>query len=819
MRKGILFAVVCVFALCMAICASAITPDADGYVYDISGDVNGDGALTLRDVFGILRGVISGNITDTDAADANQDGKVTAMDAAKVMQVLTGQAEANKTPIREYYPLSYLENFSEDTVTISATATSTATVNYTARYVDNGVEITAVVKDPILFTKPGDIGNGDNVSMHLQGTNSIMRGDRFAIHFCCDADGTYMLRNYSNASKGFAKISGIDPTKVNDKAYFTYNKTSDGYKVTFFASYDLLRIPKEQAYGKVRLLLSLRNTDSASATSYLVYGTDTGVNYDMPNTWLVLDKNNKFTRDDFDTVSFKEDILPANKFASLDFLNDLATVSAGSGCTLREATAGAQVFSDRTYCFEESYLPAELVGTTYVSGPIGGNTATVTKAGYVVLAVGELSNYDTLNAKVKAAGWTQILYAAGTPYNFAVRTDIPDLVNWYVKYCKAGETINFGKWAVPFAKGATVPFAWESKPASLILDTSDSYYSISTRKWHGCPTIEATNGGRLIAAWSTGDKAEGEPGNYDVLAYSDDNGKTWKEFGYVNSEKSGDPNKQTTICDIQLWLDRETNTLYIFYIASSTLSKFEKSSAVWMISVENPDDDFAKWKVSEARYLFPGLLRNNITVLSDGTWLAMPNNYLDERYTTVYASTDKGQTWSLRGKAYIPEGLSYDETMVTELEDGTLWMLIRANTSKKVSYQAFSFDKGYTWTMSSPSDIFNCATRFNITRLSSGALLLVYNAESGRKMMTAALSYDDGKTWPYSITLYTSYTTYPDVSVLNVNGVDQIHIVFDRDRYNYGRVYHGVFTEEYIQKNSGITVDRDTMLHMVTTLK
>ena len=296
----------------------------------------------------------------------------------------------------------------------------------------------------------------------------------------------------------------------------------------------------------------------------------------MPSTWLVLDKNNKFTRDDFDTVSFKEDILPANKFASLDFLNDLATVSAGSGCTLREATAGAQVFSDRTYCFEESYLPAELVGSTYVSGPIGGNTATVTKAGYVVLAVGELSNYDTLNAKVKAAGWTQILYAAGTPYNFAVRTNIPDLVNWYVKYCKAGETINFGKWAVPFANGETEPFAWESKPASLILNTSDSYYSVTARKWHGCPTIEATNGGRLIAAWSTGDKAEGEPGNYDVLAYSDDNGKTWKEFGYVNSEKSGDPNKQTTICDIQLWLDRETNTLYIFYIARHRVKDIEE---------------------------------------------------------------------------------------------------------------------------------------------------------------------------------------------------------------------------------------------------
>ena len=238
-----------------------------------------------------------------------------------------------------------------------------------------------------------------------------------------------------------------------------------------------------------------------------------------------------------------------------------------------------------------------------------------------------------------------------------------------------------------------------------------------------------------------------------------------------------------------------------------------------MFWVENPDADISEWKVSEHRYLFPGLLRNNITVLSDGTWLAAPNNYLDERFTTVYASTDKGATWSLRGRAYIPEAVNYDETVITELESGALWLTVRAHTSKNVVYQAFSFDKGATWTMSSPTDIFNCTTRFNITRLSSGALLMVYNASSGRKNMTAALSYDDGKTWSYSVVLYQEYSTYPDVSVLNVDGIDQIHIIFDRDRYNYGRVYHGVFTEEFIKENNGKTVDRSTMLNMITTLK
>ncbi len=758
--------------------------------------------------------------TTQNTTDDTTQGGVTQMETTYDTENSGGNiSELIDTSKREYYPISVLENFRVQTAEITATATQTAKVTYNAEYVENGIKITAKVVDPISYVIENDIGNGDNISIHLQATNSIMCGDRFAINFLCDAEGNYMLRRYYNSSKDFKNVTEVNPAAVNDTCFFTHEKTDEGYSVTFFASYEFLRVTKEYAFGKVRALLSLRNTDSESKTAYLIYGAEDGVSYNMPNTWLVIDTDNSFIRDDFDTVSFEEDILSSNRYASLEFMSELATITSGNGCTLRYAEGGAKIFSDRTYCFEESYLPSELVGKAFLYAPISGGAATVTKAGYVVLAAGELSSYDGLNAKLVKDGWTQILYAAGTPYNFAVRTNIPDLVNWYVKYCEEGEVIDTDKWSVPFANGETVPYAWESKPAYLILDTSDAYYNISTRKWHGCPTIEATNSGRLIAGWSTGDKAEGEPGNYGVLAYSDDNGETWKELGYVNSEKAGDSEKETTVCDIQLWLDRETNTLYCFYIMSSCLSKFEKSSAVWMFWVENPDADISEWKVSEHRYLFPGLLRNNITVLSDGTWLAAPNNYLDERFTTVYASTDKGATWSLRGRAYIPEAVNYDETVITELESGALWLTVRAHTSKNVVYQAFSFDKGATWTMSSPTDIFNCTTRFNITRLSSGALLMVYNASSGRKNMTAALSYDDGKTWSYSVVLYQEYSTYPDVSVLNVDGIDQIHIIFDRDRYNYGRVYHGVFTEEFIKENNGKTVDRSTMLNMITTLK
>ena len=42
----------------------------------------------------------------------------------------------------------------------------------------------------------------------------------------------------------------------------------------------------------------------------------------------------------------------------------------------------------------------------------------------------------------------------------------------------------------------------------------------------------------------------------------------------------------------------------------------------------------------------------------------------------VIVSTDNGKTWSERGSVNVPKDVrSYDEHMVVEKKDGTLWML------------------------------------------------------------------------------------------------------------------------------------------------
>ncbi|MBQ8837324.1 MAG: exo-alpha-sialidase [Clostridia bacterium] len=839
--KKIIFRLAALFvAALLTVGASAAvlaSDEEDYYYYTLQGDLDESGTHDVKDVIKLLKVMLNNADADNTLADMNGDGKVTLVDALRVVKATLGDYEVEKVIDNNYLKESYLKNFYAESIKFSAV---NATSEWTAKYTDDGVEITVNVTDDDLYYS-GNMTSSDNIYFYIQPVNSIIYADKLAIRVRCTTDGSVEVKRWDGVNDKF-----VTETPAADANFArTFATTDDGWTVTVKIGYDYFGLEKEYSYGKVRLLPSMTDANADGYTEVLYDAVDTNMARWRMDTYFVISTNEKggFVRDDFDKLSFKEDILDTNALADTEFWNNLATIESNADKTvIREVKVGASNFSDRTYGMEEGGLPTELIGKAYGCGPIAGSNVKVTKAGYVVLEVGNFSGYDTINSNVAAAGWTLVLKATKTPYNTATRAGTsaaPDLANWYVKYCEAGEEIDFGKWAVAYGAGETTPFAWESKAPYTILDSdavykwgtapanttlldsdTNTYYSGADRVWNGVPSVAVTENGRVFAVWSTGGKAEGQPENYAVIGISNDNGETWTELGYINSEEVGADGKNTTVCDAQLWMDHDTNTLHCFYLVSSTLEAFEKSSAVWTFSIANVNDHYSEWEFSAHRYLFPGLLRNNLLVIDDDgveTWLAAPNDYMDERFTVVYASTDKGQTWELRGKAYIPKAYNYDETILVEKEDGSIWMTVR--NSSGVLLQSFSLDKGRTWTLSSATDIYNCTTRFNITRLSTGALIMIGNAASGRTMMTAYLSYDDGKTWPYSVTLYKEYTTYPDVDTITVDGVEQIHVIFDRDRYNYGRIYHGILTEEYIKTHNGDFLGGSSYFNMITTIK
>jgi predicted neuraminidase len=171
------------------------------------------------------------------------------------------------------------------------------------------------------------------------------------------------------------------------------------------------------------------------------------------------------------------------------------------------------------------------------------------------------------------------------------------------------------------------------------------------------------------------------------------------------------------------------------------------------------------------------------------------------RMANVFASTDQGKTWTRRGGVAFP-GTDFDEHMIVERKDGSLWMLAR--TKKGIS-ESVSADQGATWSEPQPSSIENPSARFFIRRLASGNLLLVKNGPINvrlprRSNLKAYLSADDGKTWSRGLLIDDrAEVSYPD-GIQAPDGT--IHILYDWNRHTDAEILLAKFTEQDILKQN-----------------
>ncbi|MEX1027043.1 MAG: sialidase family protein [Candidatus Paceibacterota bacterium] len=213
---------------------------------------------------------------------------------------------------------------------------------------------------------------------------------------------------------------------------------------------------------------------------------------------------------------------------------------------------------------------------------------------------------------------------------------------------------------------------------------------------------------------------------------------------------------------------------------------------------ENP-----KW--SAPRRLGDGILLNKPTVLANGDWLLTSSVWKADNSIHVYASTDQGRTFALRGTANVlpPEARGPDEPMIVERRDGSLWMLVRSRGLA----ETFSRDGGKTWTPVERSTIPHPTSRFFLRRLRSGNLLLVKHGpldeRTGREKLMAFVSDDDGKTWQGGLKIdQREKVTYPD----GVQGEDgTIYIIYDYNRTPDGAVLMAVFAEEDARAGRAVT--------------
>lgn len=330
-------------------------------------------------------------------------------------------------------------------------------------------------------------------------------------------------------------------------------------------------------------------------------------------------------------------------------------------------------------------------------------------------------------------------------------------------------------------------------------------YGDDTRIFQGIPGLERVplpgGGGRLWAVWYAGGPDEpGEgAGNYVLVVTSDDDGHTWSGPRLVI-----DPPGLVRAYDPCLWHD-PLGRLWLFWAQSCHL--WDGRAGVWAIVTENPGVDHPTW--SAPRRLCHGIMLNKPTVLSTGEWLlpaavwerpageSTPPPYRHDlgplRGANVIVSTDQGCTWALRGQARVPERV-FDEQIVVERDDGSLWMGVR--TAYGIG-ESLSTDRGQTWTPGRPTQVPHVNSRFWLSRLRSGRLIAVtHNPPDGktRSHLVARLSDDDGRTWRGGLLLdERSGVSYPD----GVQGPDgTIYVIYDYHRQTDKMILMAAFTEQ-----------------------
>lgn len=329
------------------------------------------------------------------------------------------------------------------------------------------------------------------------------------------------------------------------------------------------------------------------------------------------------------------------------------------------------------------------------------------------------------------------------------------------------------------------------QPAAILVKPWKQHVPPTTRQ--GVPGIERTAKGRL---WVVYGRDVESPRNYQVLKFSDDDGATWSGIELMIM-----PQRGVRAMSPAIWID-PAGRLWVFWGQSAGLQ--DGRYGIWAITTDEPDAASPAW--SQPRRLGDGIMLNKPTVLSNGDWLLTSSIWKADNSIRVYASSDQGKTFELRGTANIadPKKRGPDEPMIVERKDGSLWMLVRVQGLG----QTISRDRGRTWT---PVDkdlaISHPTSRFYVRRLKSGALLLVKHGaideKVGREKLMAFVSDDDGKTWKGGLMLdEREHVTYPD----GVQAVDgRIFVVYDHNRTPDGTIQMAVFTEADVRAGKSVT--------------
>jgi hypothetical protein len=265
------------------------------------------------------------------------------------------------------------------------------------------------------------------------------------------------------------------------------------------------------------------------------------------------------------------------------------------------------------------------------------------------------------------------------------------------------------------------------------------------------PCMSRLEDGRLFLVWTTG-------GDAVVGAFST-NGRTWSTPVTLIATATGHDFDPSIVVSGKRILVTSTNANFSQGIHASTTNcvRSDDNGRTWCPRYEIPmNHRYSCGKCHQGIRLRSG------TLLMGYSWdvkceqgQALQGEGAMQLLAGVMISTDNGLTWTNGGDTdakyrHISEGAvsGTDEPAIVELDDGSIYMLMRTGTDHL--YQARSTDRGKTWTGIGPSPLRGSNAPAALCRFQAGprrGILCVWDNAMERFPLCAAVSFDAGKTW------------------------------------------------------------------------
>ena len=332
------------------------------------------------------------------------------------------------------------------------------------------------------------------------------------------------------------------------------------------------------------------------------------------------------------------------------------------------------------------------------------------------------------------------------------------------------------------------------------------------RLWTREGILRRTAARSLICTWTTGGFSEPAPGNFTMMATSDDNGATWSEpkvlfrhsyKGLFTTElfvpRPGEIHAFLQTYDLGVWMTQLNSFRAVSRDGGQTWSGphsipgniqnvwvnsgIVTSSGRWIFPVswaEHCGDEWCPpsfgrtpmqpWVGNEGQQVVELPWGGDLSLLyqAGNAWADRNHRYA----AGVMVSDDQGETFHLRGYLQHPEASHFIEPKVVELADGRIVLLSREKWKGGI-WRSESFDAGESWSPIELTDIPNPSSKFRILRAKDGRIFLLHNPVGvqstnkwGRRSpLSLWVSDDDMQTWRVKVDLVTDLDhnlNYPD---------------------------------------------------------